>query len=132
MRPGERQHSLSVLHTLQTRGETHPALLAAALVHDCGKARVPYWLWERAIVVIVTRLAPGRAVQWGQGTAQGWRRPFVVSQQHPTWGAEMAAAAGADPLTVELIAIHACMIDHPPSNEFEQLLAALQAADDLN
>lgn len=132
MRPGERQHSLNVLHTLQSRGETHPALNTAALLHDCGKARFPYWLWERAIVVIVGRLAPRRAIQWGASAPEGWRRSFVVNQQHPAWGAEMAAAAGADSLAVELIARHQCKLDHRPSNEFERLLVVLQAADDMN
>ncbi len=132
MRPGERQHSLNVLQTLQARGETHPALLAAALLHDCGKVRASYWLWERAIVVIVRRLAPERAIKWGIGEPTGWRRPFVVNQQHPAWGAAMAQAAGTDPLVVELIAGHQRKIDHIPSNEFERLLVTLQAADDLN
>lgn len=132
MRPGERQHSLNVFHTLQMRGETHPALLTAALLHDCGKARASYWLWERAIVVIVKRLAPERALKWGDGDPMGWRRPFVVNRQHPAWGAAMANAAGADPLTVELIAGHQCKIDHMPSNGYERLLTALQSADDLN
>ncbi|MHB8625931.1 MAG: HD domain-containing protein [Aggregatilineales bacterium] len=132
MRPGERQHSLNVLHTLLARGETHPALLTAALLHDCGKVRTSYWLWERAIVVIVKRLAPGRALKWGIGEPTGWRRPFVVNRQHPAWGAAMAQAAGADPLTVELIAGHQRKIDRSPSNELERLLVTLQVADDLN
>jgi len=132
MRPGERQHSLNVLHSLRSHGETHPALLSAALLHDCGKARASYWLWERAMVVIVKRLAPERAVKWGGGEPKGWQRPFVVNQQHPKWGAEMAAAAGADALTVELIANHQSIVDTRPSTEFGRLVTEFQAADDLN
>ncbi len=132
MRPGEAQHSLNVLETLLATGESNPSLLAAALLHDAGKARAPYWLWERVIVVLARKFAPDRAIRWGEGEPDGWRRPFVINRQHPAWSAEMVAQAGADPLTIELIAHHQCKLDHPPQNEMERLLAALQAADDEN
>jgi len=132
MRAGEAQHSLNVLDTLRARGESDPALLAAALLHDCGKAQQPYWLWERALIVIARKLFPSRLERWGGGEPRGWRRPFVVNRQHPVWGAALVTTAGADPLTIELIANHARKLDHAPRDEYERLLAALQAADDEN
>lgn len=132
MRPAEQQHSLNVLRTLIERGKSDPSLLIAALLHDVGKSRAPYWLWERVIVVLARKIVPGRVSQWGEGVPVGWRRPFVISKQHPAWSAEMAAAAGADPLSVELIARHQRKLDHAPQNETERLLLALQAADDSN
>jgi hypothetical protein len=132
LRPGEAQHSLHVLETLIAMGETHPSLLSAALLHDVGKARAPYWLWERVLIVLTRKIAPNRVHEWGQGDPTGWRRPFVVNQQHPAWGAALVTDAGADPLTIELIARHAEKLAHPAQTEPERLLIALQAADDQN
>ncbi len=132
MRSGEQQHSLNVLRMLIERGETHPALMIAALLHDVGKSRRPFWLWERVIVVLARKIIPERVSVWGDGEAVGWRRPFVISKQHPLWSAEMVAAAGADPLSVELIRQHQVKLTYSPQIEIERLLAALQAADDSN
>jgi hypothetical protein len=136
MRPGERQHSLNVYRLLVTRGETDPRLLTAALLHDCGKARAPYWLWERVIVVLARHIAPKATIRWGKGEPVGWRRPFVINTQHPTWGADMVAAVGTDPLVVALIREHQTKLAHiaeaVPLDEFTRLLTLLQAADDAN
>jgi putative nucleotidyltransferase with HDIG domain len=131
-RPAEAQHSLYVLETLLHMGESNPSLLMAALLHDIGKTRYPYTLPERVIVVLTRKFFPTLAKRWGAGDPQTWRRPFVISQQHPAWSAEMVAQAGADPLTIELIAAHQRKMDHAPQDETERLLAALQAADDEN
>lgn len=132
MRPGEAQHSLHVMETLIQMGESNPSLLVAALLHDVGKTRYPFRLPERALVVLTRKLAPGLFKRWGAGDPSGWRRPFVISVQHPAWSAELAAHAGADPLAIELIAHHQRKLKHPPQDEGERLLAALQAADDEN
>jgi len=132
LRPGEAQHSLYVLDTLLKRGESHPSLMIAALLHDVGKTRYPYTLPERTIVVLTRKFFPKLAKRWGAGNPDSWRRPFVISQQHPAWSAEMVTDAGADPLSIELIAAHQRKLDHAPQNETERLLAALQAADDEN
>ncbi len=88
-------------------GHTDPDLLAAALLHDVGKIRTHFFLPEKVLVVLVKAGAPRLYRRWGSGPAGGWRRPFAVSVQHPAWGAEMVAAAGGSPLTVELIRRHA-------------------------
>ncbi|PJF35904.1 MAG: hypothetical protein CUN49_08155 [Candidatus Thermofonsia Clade 1 bacterium] len=132
MRRAERQHGLSVLRTLQRRGCAHPAAWQAALLHDCGKSRYPFPLWQRALVVIVSGFWRQRAAQWGKGAPRGWRRPFVIRQQHPQWSAEAVEALGGDPLVVRLIAEHAEKLKGAPCNDFEQLLHALQEADNAN
>lgn len=132
MRASERQHSLNVYHLLQQRGESDPRLLTAALLHDCGKRRAPYWLWERVIVVLAGAVLPAAAARWGQGEPVGWRRPFAIKAQHPEWGAQQVAAAGADPVVIELIRQHQGKIDQGGAPEFRRLLSALQAADDAN
>ncbi len=130
--PGEQAHSLTVLRAVQ-RGALPAAARAelhqAALLHDVGKSRAPLNLLDRVLVVLAKRLWPARALAWGQGAPSGFRRPFVTAVQHPAWGAELAAQAGAPPLTVALIARHQTPVDSPATLE-DELLAALQAADD--
>jgi len=99
MRRSEQLHSLNVLRRVMAAGEAPAALRVAALLHDCGKARAPFSLPERVIVVLVKAAAPSLAKQWGAGDESGlrtWRRPFVLSAQHPAWGAAMAELAGAE------------------------------------
>ncbi len=127
MRRTERQHSVRVLQELIARGATQPDLLTAALLHDVGKSRTHFFLPEKVLVVLVRAAAPHRMQQWGSGPAQGWRRPFAVSVQHPAWGAEMVAAAGGSPRAVDLIRRHA-----EPAADTDPLLRALQAVDDQN
>jgi hypothetical protein len=138
MRRSERQHSLRVLQKLLAAGHTDPDLLAAALLHDVGKTRAPFFLPEKVLVVLVKAAAPRCYQRWGSGSADGWRRPFAVSVQHPAWGADMVAEAGGSPLTVTLVRRHADDPDGDPDagavcpTEIDRLLRALQAADDLN
>lgn len=107
LQPSEINHSLEIARSLIASGKTDPDLLAAALLHDVGKSRSPLNLWERAIVVLVKRFFPGTFQRWGaSGDRRGWKRIFVVAEQHPAWGAEMAALAGGSQLTVNLIRRH--------------------------
>ncbi len=125
-------HSYAVYQTLKTAGHTHPSLLKAALLHDIGKSRMPLSLANRTAIVVASRLWPGRAERWGEGSAETWQRPFVVKRMHPAWGAEMAAVAGCDPLTLNLIARHQDPLPDPLQTEEDELLRWLQWADDLN
>lgn len=132
LRRSERQHHLRVLDKLLKQGHDHPALITAALLHDVGKTRARFTIVERVVAVLVKKFLPRQFETWSSGEAQGWRQPFVMSAQHPAWGAEMVAAAGGDAMAVELIRQHQTRLDHPPQNEFEKLLIALQASDDVS
>jgi hypothetical protein len=128
----DQRHTYRVFSSLEDAGETHPALLTAALLHDVGKTEQAVPLWARSLAVLGEKLAPHRAAGWAQGEPAGWRRAFQLKNQHAAWGAEMAAAAGSDPLTVYLIRHHQ---DTQPENtrSFEdRLLVALMWADDRN
>jgi hypothetical protein len=128
----EQHHALDVLNTLHRQGATHPALLTAGLLHDVGKLCAPFYIWERVLVVLVDAIAPQAARAWGVGEPRGWRRPFVIRHQHAAWGAALAAEAGADALTIDLIRRHQDPCPDPPQAEADRLLQALQAADDAN
>jgi len=132
MQPSEQAHAFQLLKSLETAGQVQPDLLAAALLHDVGKTLHPLSIFDRVIIVLGKRLFPRRVMRWAEGAPKGLCLPFVVAEHHAQWGAELAADAGATPLTVELIRRH----QEPPfpasSSQTEQLLAALQAADDEN
>ena len=125
----EQVHSLRVFMRLRVDGVKSSDLLAAALLHDVGKGRYPLKIWERVLVVIGQALVVRPGVAKDLGEPRGWKRPFVIARQHASWGAEMAAAAGATPLTVELIRRHhdplAAALNHPD----DQLLRRLQILD---
>lgn len=107
MQPSEINHCLRVAQKLISSDVTHPDLLAAALLHDVGKSRSPINLCERVFVVLLKKFLPGSYRKWGNsGDLYTWKHMFVVAQEHPAWGAEMAGAAGASPLTIDLIRRH--------------------------
>lgn len=126
--PRDQQHAYLVYQTLLAAGHTSRPLLAAALLHDVGKARVRLRAWDRMLPVLVETVWPSLARRWGAGAPEGWRRGFAVRRQHPAWGAEMARAAGSDALTVDLI----CRHQIPPyqTTPEDHLLLLLQWADD--
>ena len=128
LQPSEQCHSLRVLKTLQSAGESHPDLFIAALLHDIGKVRYPLHLWQRVIIVVAKAIMPNRAKAWGKNQPQGWRLPFVVAAQHPAWGADFAHNAGVSPLASILIRKHQNSI-LLGNNLESRLLAALQKAD---
>jgi hypothetical protein len=138
MHRSEQAHSIQVMGAVfhashGVQAEARQDLLKAALLHDVGKSRYPVRIWERVLIVLSKAFLPGQVKRWGNGDAEGsglgWRRAFVVAEQHPAWGAKVAAEAGASPLVTALIRRH----QDPRSNSSEsledRLLHILQAAD---
>ncbi len=122
-------HALRVLRGLKRAGETHPSLLAAALLHDVGKSAARITPLMRSIFVIINRLAPAELARF---EATGWRKPLVALRDHPRIGAEWARAAGCDEITVSLIARHQACVERGSRSEEDRLLRALQTVDDRN
>jgi putative nucleotidyltransferase with HDIG domain len=118
LQPAEQSHALVMYHKLLEQGENQPDLLVAALLHDVGKLRYHMYPIERALVVLIKTLMPGKAQHWGSLPPNGWygmpawRKAFIVVEHHAEWGAEMAREAGVSPLTESLIRKH-----HVPSCE---------------
>jgi hypothetical protein len=102
----DQQHSYRVMRLLKESGCENEHLLAAALLHDVGKARAVISWWDRPTVVIGQALSPTWSERWADGEATGLRRPFVNRAKHADWGAEAATRAGSAPLTIELILRH--------------------------
>ena len=145
----EQAHSLLVFKRLYAHCEQDPVeyeadLLAAALLHDVGKSCYRLSLWERVLIVLAKVMLPGRLKEWGAAPMSkcqerasgssgwrefGWKRAFVIAEQHPLWGAEMAAEAGCSPITVSLICRHQDILKFPLRTPEDLLLYRLQQAD---
>jgi hypothetical protein len=130
MHPADKSHALRVLKRLQARGEDNHDLLVAALLHDVGKVRHPLALWERILIVLGRAIFRERVREWGLGKPRGWKRPFVIAEQHPYWGAQMAAECGASSLAINLIWRHQEPPSTLPKSLEDRLLRALQSADE--
>lgn len=140
LQPGEKTHSVRVLRALLEQDENDPDLLTAALLHDVGKSRFPLKIWERVLIVLAKSIAPSWVQRLGslyskgsQSHSLGWRRPFIIAEQHPRWGGEMAAKAGVNPLVSSLIRRHQETFEDTPVENLpleERLLRKLQAVDD--
>jgi hypothetical protein len=136
MPSADQRHSLNVLRALRDAGHDAPALMQAALLHDCAKREGGVRLWHRVAMVLLKAFRPAVLACWASEPAPArtaWRYPMWAHLHHPQRSAELAAAAGCDPLAVALIRHHQ---DPPQALTGEpsagKLLAALQAADDDN
>jgi hypothetical protein len=138
MQKSEQTHSLRVLKELRNQGEENIDLQIAALLHDVGKIKLPLRIWERVLIVIGKVFCPDCVKRWGKVDGDesledlGWRKAFVVAEQHPVWGADLVSQSGGSDLTVSLIARHQerLPIDGGIMNTMEdRLLFKLQAVD---
>jgi hypothetical protein len=119
MEKRDQRHALEVTRRLMTAGVVDHDLLAAALLHDCGKGAVPVWLR------IMKVLAPPFVRSTGLKGVSGWRGAAYRLAHHPEIGAQKAEDAGSSPATVRLIAGHVIAGE-------ETNLLLLQSADDAS
>jgi hypothetical protein len=119
MQKRDQRHAIEVARKLRARGLDDRHLLAAALLHDCGKGAVPVWLR------IAYVLWPAGVRAWANHTHSGWRGAAHRLLNHAELGAAAAHEAGASQTTVRLVR------GHPEPDEAE-LLSHLTAADDAS
>lgn len=113
MSNADQRHSLRVCRGLQERGCSERDLLAAALLHDVGKAegRVPFW--TRPVIVIGKRCTPSLLKELavdpeqleGQKVSR-WRWSLSNAWWHAEVGARLAASAGLSEQAVLYIRTH--------------------------
>ena len=101
MSRADQQHSLRVCRGLRVQGYDEQDLLAAALLHDVGKAqgRVPFW--TRPVLVLTRSLAPSwlrRCVVHPRDFATlavpHWQQSLSYAWWHADVGAELATQSG--------------------------------------
>jgi hypothetical protein len=129
--PQDQRHTLAVYDTLRQEGHTDQDLLAAALLHDVGKAATQLPAWQRGMFVLTERFAPGvldLAMRSEAGSRWGSLADYAG---HAEIGAHWAEKVGCSPLTVALIRRHEERLETCQTEE-DRLLAILQAADCLN
>jgi hypothetical protein len=116
----DRRHGIRVMEHLMTDHHADRDLLAAALLHDCGKGRVPLWLRVAYVA------APWFVGRLAGETASGSHRTDSAAYRlvhHAEIGAELARQAGSSEATVRYISGSAAEHEHDK-------IAVLRAADD--
>jgi hypothetical protein len=128
----DRRHSAGVAREVERRlGVSVPRpVLAAALLHDCGKLQSGLRTPGRVVATVLcatTVRTPDAVAQWATSNS-GFRRSIGQYRLHPEIGAELLVAAGSDSLTVAWTREH-----HQPRATWTidpSVAAALHAADD--
>lgn len=101
----DREHAVRVAQALAVAyPQATLELVAAALLHDCGKQRHPYQVWERVSAGLLPYRFASR-LPWP---------PAQVRAKHPEWGAELVREAGGRERVAALVAIH-----HAPAGDTE-------------
>jgi hypothetical protein len=124
-------HGVRVMHDLRRAGIDRADVLAAALLHDAGKAEGPNGPPVRAFLVLLRHLSPAwyRRRQWlDYRAARGLDRVAAIAWQHPQIAAEKAAACGCDQVTIDLIRRH----QDTARSQDDALLQLFQRVDDQN
>jgi len=132
MSRADQRHSLAVWQALKENGATDPFLLQAALLHDVGKTGADLSVWYRVAIVLLESLCPGIVARLAADCPGSWRYPFHVYCQHPSRGAELARAAGALPLVIDLIREHHASSSTTLEPEVAWRLELLHRADRSN
>jgi hypothetical protein len=127
----DQRHSLDVLYALRAQGYSDRDLLAAALLHDVGKAGANIRLWQRVAIVLLQATWPALLDELAWGDPANWRYAFYIQREHPEIGARLAQGNGASPLTVELIRRHQVPLRRPGGSLEDKFLRVLQEADGI-
>jgi hypothetical protein len=125
----DRRHAHGVARRVERAlgHEATPPVLAAALLHDVGKADAGLRTYGRVVATISSRVAgPEMAHLWV--TKRGFTRKVGLYLLHPDIGGDQLALADSDPLTVAWAREH-----HRPEEQWtipSEIGRVLKACDD--
>ena len=125
----DRRHAAGVARRVEVAlgDEATRPVLAAALLHDCGKVVAGLGTYGRVIATLSVKLA-GTDVAMAWSETRGFTRRVGLYVEHPRLGADLLGLAGSAPLTVAWAAEH-----HLPAEDWtvpRHIGEALKAADD--
>jgi hypothetical protein len=89
----DQQHGIDVFRRVRAKSGDDRDLLAAALLHDCGKGHVR--LWQRVAHVLLGTVTPGLRSRLAIQRGASWRQALWRLQHHPALGAAMVATTTA-------------------------------------
>jgi hypothetical protein len=125
----DRRHAAGVARRVE-RALGHEAtrpVLAAALLHDCGKS-VSHLGTTGRVIATLSAKAAGHEMATAWSETQGFTRRVGLYLEHPRLGADLLGMAGSAPLTVAWAAEH-----HLPPEEWtvpQDVGRVLKDADD--
>ena len=129
MSRSDRRHAVRVARRVERAlgAEAVRPVVAAALLHDCGKVVSGLGTYGRVVATLSGKLAGMEtAIAWTE--TRGFTRRVGLYLEHPRLGADLLGVAGSAPLTVAWTAEH-----HLPPEEWtvpQAIGEALKAADD--
>ena len=123
----EQSHAVDVAQSLMKEKNSltlssFQNLLAAALLHDCGKSKVSNRLWHRVFIVLMQKM-PQSIWSRFERSHTVFATPLKTSSQHAIWGANLAQRAGLNPVICLLIHEH-----HNPKTELGRILESADNA----
>lgn len=125
----DRRHAVGVARRVAVALESEATrpVLAAALLHDCGKVASGLGTYGRVVATLSAKAAgTSAAAAWTE--TRGFTRRVGLYVRHPELGAEMLGMAGSAPITVAWAREH-----HLPPEDWTvplQVGEALKEADD--
>lgn len=129
MSRADRRHAVGVARRVAVAlgHEARRPVVAAALLHDCGKTVSGLGTYGRVIATLSAKVA-GREQAMAWSETQGFTRRVGLYLEHPRLGADLLGLAGSAPFTVAWTAEH-----HLPGDQWSvpvDVAEALKAADD--
>lgn len=125
----DRRHAVGVARRVEAElgDQAGRPVLAAALLHDCGKLAAGLGTYGRVIATLsISAAGRDHAMAWSE--TRGFTRRVGLYSEHPRLGAEMLGLAGSAPLTIAWAAEH-----HLPPADWTvpvEVGQVLKAADD--
>ncbi|KGP76917.1 phosphohydrolase [Desulfosporosinus sp. Tol-M] len=117
----EQRHALDVAQSIMKEQpalsvSNYQNLLAAALLHDCGKSKIGNRLWHRVFVVLMQKM-PQPIWSRLERSHTVFATPLKTASQHAILGCNLAREAGLNPVICLLIYEH-----HYPKTELGRIL----------
>lgn len=118
----EQRHAIDVAQSLKIEKSSltlsdFQTLIAAALLHDCGKSNVDTRLWHRVFIVLMQKM-PNSILSCLESSHTVFSTPLQIASQHALWGSNLAQSAGLNPVICQLIREH-----HSPTTDLGRILA---------